>query len=154
MVGPAPALAPFATPGVVGVEGGLAADWMGIKPGMPPNAPAKSREGLAIGRTSVLVSELADPGRAASDVGEALVEAPAELSDTGAPTIGTAVGSELLWGVSEEGRGASEADVEALEETAVESELLWGASEEGRGASEAEVEASEETAGGGGTTSG
>lgn len=81
IVGPPPSAspAPFATGGVVGVEGGMARDSTGTKPGMPPNAPGKVTVGVAIGSTSVLVSELAEPGRGASDVDEDT----SELSELG-----------------------------------------------------------------------
>lgn len=115
MVGPAPA--PFATPGVVGV--GVMADSIGIRPATPPKAPAGFEAGVAtgaltvLGRTSVLVSELARTGGAAND--DDVTESPtAELSDTGAPTMGTAVGLAAAGGAWEDGRGVSEVeDVES-----------------------------------------
>jgi hypothetical protein len=105
--------APLATAGVVGVAGTSAADAIGITPALPPNAPLGFVAGVAAGAfafavletLSVSLSELASPGRGASVLSEAVAEVvtelrseavterTAELSETGAPTIGTAVDS-------------------------------------------------------------
>jgi hypothetical protein len=84
----------------------MAADSIGIRPTLPPNSPGGFDAGVATGRTSVSVSELAGPGSGASEVA---AEATAEVSDTGAPTMGTAEGVfvSAAGGGWEEGRGAS-----------------------------------------------
>jgi hypothetical protein len=90
--------APLATTGVVGT--GTAADDIGSTPTTPPKAPLSA---IAVGtaasaappRFSVLLSELATPGRGAS----VELEAAAGVTDAGAPTMGTDEGSARLGGV-------------------------------------------------------
>ncbi|AEO53288.1 hypothetical protein MYCTH_2294406 [Thermothelomyces thermophilus ATCC 42464] len=95
---------------------------------MPPNAPGKLTVGVAIGSTSVSVSELAEPGRGASDVTEEV----AELSELGRGA--SVVVDEEAAELSELGRGASV----VVDEEAAE------LSEPGRGASDVtEEEAAE-----------
>ncbi|KAL2180154.1 uncharacterized protein P884DRAFT_192621 [Thermothelomyces heterothallicus CBS 202.75] len=131
---------------------------------MPPNAPEKLTVGAAIGSTSVLVSELAGPGRGARDVDEEAAELSelgrgasdvdeeaAELSELGR---GASDVEEATAELSELGRGASVVvDEEAAElsdtgapttGTLVLAELVWETWEEDESAGEVEdVEASE-----------
>ena len=102
IVGPT---APLATAGVVtdGSATALAADGIGIRPALPPKAPAGAATGVTaaafpVGTLRVSLSELARPGSGASDEAE-----------TGAPTMGTAAPA-VVW---DEGRGWSEVTEEA-----------------------------------------
>lgn len=114
-----PASAPLATAGVVAdaeagaadAGGTVAAEEIGTRPMLPPNTPAGTAVAAPAatvaeleGRLSVL-RELAMLGRGAS-VAEVEAEATAELSDTGAPTIGRAAPDDV-WAV---GSAANEVD--------------------------------------------
>jgi len=87
--------APLAIAGVVGVGGAISADCIGMRPTLPPKAPvgtgAATGELVVPGTITVLLSELAEPGRAARVEDDAALE----VSEMGAPTMGTLEESTL-----------------------------------------------------------